>query len=90
MVELKNGDVLGYVTEATYGICAFLEWSEEKRTLTVRSSSIKSGIYFITDFDPMKTAPVQDIEREIFSYLPPASWNSHPLLNKYFLNRYFD
>ena len=42
MVQIKPGDILGHVIEATYGTCAFLAWNEENKTLRVKSSLVES------------------------------------------------
>ena len=41
-VQINRGEILGYVKEATYGVCAFLAWDEEKKKILVKSNLIEN------------------------------------------------
>ena len=41
-VQIRRGEILGQVKEATYGVCAFLAYDEEKKKILVKSSLIEN------------------------------------------------
>ena len=64
-VHVRRGDVLGTITKAIYGTCAFLNLDESKKILSAKSSLFTSkdgtsGLKttkFISGFDPPNPAP---------------------------------
>ena len=77
-INLKEGTILGTVTEATYGTCAYLKLDEKKQKLCVKSSlhnntSKKNFSWIELDFDvsedPAPHFRVRDENAKKYSFL---------------------